>query len=68
MTAASSAAWRLHLENVELEAQAKQLRRELRLARTKTTRCVYCGTTTHRRARVCHAHTDLPALDPGYHG
>ena len=68
MTAMSQAAWRLHLENVELQAAAKDLRRQLRAATTKTTRCVYCGALTWRKTRTCHGHSDLPALDAGYHG
>ena len=63
MTAAASAAWRLHLENIELQRQLKAVTKT-----TRRTRCVYCGTPTERITRVCHAHADLPANDPGYHG
>jgi hypothetical protein len=32
---------------------------------TRVRRCDYCGVWLyHRRSRTCHAHSDLPALDP----
>lgn len=68
MSAMSQAAWRLHLENIQLQADTRALRGQLRAITSRTTRCVYCGTATSSKRRVCHAHSDLPHLDTGYHG
>jgi hypothetical protein len=64
----SATAWRLHVENVDLRQQIKQLEKKKRIPLPKPPRCVYCGDACHRGKRVCRAHLDLPAIDPGYHG
>lgn len=61
------ALWNAHLEAVQLRQQIRTLEHRLRdVTRQKPRRCIYCGTPTTRRARACHAHADLPPIDPGY--
>lgn len=62
----NAALWTAHLEAVELRNRIRDLERQLRRSQP-VRRCVYCGTPTRSRQRACHAHTDLPRLDPGYH-
>jgi hypothetical protein len=56
-------AWTLHLENVALRREVKQLHRRL-LNLERYRRCVYCGAPARRRKVTCTAHSDLVGNDP----
>lgn len=55
--------WHVHLENVQLRQENKRLQTAARRSRHRA--CVYCGRPTWSQLSACHAHRDLPALDPG---
>ena len=54
--------WQLHLENVALRREAKQLRAEVRRLE-KQRHCIYCGAPARPGKTTCVAHDDLIALD-----
>ncbi len=59
------ATWTLHLENVALRAEIRQLRAKVTRLESAP-RCAYCGYPCRRGSNVCVEHADLPGIDRGY--
>jgi hypothetical protein len=55
--------WTLHLENIALRGEIKQLQRRL-LNLERYRRCVYCGAPAQHRKTTCGPHSDLLGKDP----